>query len=289
MWRIMSEKGMIRMKRIITLSLVLVFALCSTVFAAGVNGTFDGYNIVRVKYEGKELPPDTVPGILYKGSTLVPLGLLRKAGFNVEWDKVNLTANITPTKPDKPLQTVKTLEEIKALQNRIALIYALDDSGNRIRQGSGFILNSRGLLVTAWHVADENGFRKLEVIVNGKTYFVPRGVYVFQDKDKDIFGVYLQDEKPFPYLKVGGLPEEKDKVYALGYRQEQYVTIEGTVSFLANQKIYDDTLGKPGASGGATINQFGEVVGVIIQGDDNVGISVNIDEVLLLNQKSFNQ
>lgn len=277
------------MKRVLLLSLTLIFALSGVLYAVGVNGQYDGYDVVKVQYEGTELKSDSVPGILYKGNTLVPLGLLRKAGFDVGWNNKTLTANITQNMSEKPIQTVKTLEQIQALSDRVALIYALDDSGTRIRQGSGFILNSRGLLVTAWHVADENGFRKLEVIVNGKTYYVPKGVYVFQDKDKDIFGVYLQDENPFPYLEIGELPKEKDKVYSAGRPDDVFAVFEGKVSFLAKNKIYSNTLVKPGASGGATINQFGEVVGVIITGDEYVASSVDILQVINLYEKSFNQ
>lgn len=287
------------MKRIITLSLVLIFALCGTLYAAGVNGTYDGHDVVRVQYEGNVLTPDTVPGILYKGSTLVPLGLLRKAGFNVEWDQVTKTANIATEDPPEPdLKSPLTLDGVKKLSNAVAIVYALDDKGNRWRQGSGFIINSRGLLVTAYHVADEEGqLRALEVEVNGKTYKVPKGVYVFADETKDVFGVYLQDSSPFPYLKVSTeLPESIDRGYTIsnpnGIRN---VATEGylTAVFKENgRRIISGIFNTDGgSSGGPLLNLQGEVIGIITSGREGTAITVStgIEEAIRLYQENLNK
>lgn len=278
------------MQRTLLLTLVFLIAFSSILYAKGINGQYDGYDIVRVQYEGKELKPIAVPGILYKGSTLVPLGLLREAGFDVGWSQETLTANITQKKPEKPTQTIKTLEQIRALSDRVALIYALDDSGNRLRQGSGFILNSRGLLVTAWHVADENGFRKLEVILNGKTYFVDKGDYLFANKDKDVYGVYLQNAEPFPYLKIGELPKEKDKVYSVGYPAGVFTVFSGEVKWIVKQatRTVDTTKPTGGTSGGPELNRYGEVVGVVTGGND-FGGATWITEVEKVYKQAFNE
>lgn len=82
------------MKKKIVISAIIVFLMLSSVAFAAVNGSFDGFQIVKLKYDGKELKPVGTPGILYKGTTLVPIGLLRNAGFDVTWDSKTMTADV---------------------------------------------------------------------------------------------------------------------------------------------------------------------------------------------------
>lgn len=99
------------MKRIAILSVSLLFAFTGIVYAASVNGQYDGHDIVKVKYEGVELQVDKVPGILYNGNTLVPLGMLRQAGFVVEWDGDTQTANVKPPE-SKPVESSNDVAKI---------------------------------------------------------------------------------------------------------------------------------------------------------------------------------
>lgn len=69
--------------------------------------SFEGYPAVRVFLNGRELHSD-VPGIIYGGSTLVPLRFIAEAlGLSVEWDGLTRTARLTSlpvnaTGPKKP-------------------------------------------------------------------------------------------------------------------------------------------------------------------------------------------
>lgn len=283
------------MKKILILSLILVSTFTGTLFAVGINGQYDGFDIVNVQYEGQDLKPDSVPAILYKGSTMVPLGILRRAGFDVDWSQDTLTANIKQKNPDKPVQTIKTIEQIHQLEDRITLIYGLDDNGVRQWQGSGFMLNSRGLLITAEHVLQDNKGNDLdlEIIVNGKTFRIPKGVVAFRDSDKDIAGLHLYDNEPFPYLIIGEPIKKGDKIYSVGYPNQLFKVYEGKVEYtmkIAGQsKSVDTTAPKGGTSGGAQLNQYGEVVGVILQGGSIHGVSSFIKEVEEIYFKSINQ
>jgi S1-C subfamily serine protease len=279
------------MKRTLLLTLTLLLVLTGTLYAVGVNGTYKGNPIAVVQHNGVTVTPTDVPAILYENRTMVPLGMLRDMGFTVNWDNITKTANVVTEQTVTSTNTVKTLAQIKALSNRIALIYSLDANGKRTAQGSGFMLNSRGLLVTAYHVAEQDGaLQKLEVILNGKTYFVGKGNYVFADQDKDIYGVYLPGES-FPYLKMGELPKEKDAVFSVGYPSGVFTVFSGEVKYVYDSNKWTLDTSKPtgGTSGGAQLNQYGEVIGVVIGGDSYYGTSIQITEVESQYKQTFNE
>ena len=250
------------MKRFILLVLVLMASSAGVVAA---NNTFKGHPIVTVQYNGQTVNPDGVPAYLEDGYTMIPLGLLRKMGFKVEWDNATKTANVV-TK-EKRVNPTLTLEQIKSHEG-LALIYALDEKGNRLTRGSGFMLNSKGLLITARHVIVEGGkHRDLEIIVRGRTYFVPAGATVFEDADKDIAGLFLYDKDPFPHFFPGEVPKKGDTVYALGNPAGQFrVFRDGKVQLTYTKNgtnIMTDVVVEGGFSGGPLLNQKGEVVGII--------------------------
>lgn len=281
------------MKKLIFLT-VIIFSICSVVYAAGVNGDYKGNPIVKVKYEGKELRPDDVPGQMIDGRTMVPVGMLRKAGFTVEWDQKTLTANITTKDPETVDKTPLTIDQVKELSNAVAIIYALDEQGKRWRQGTGFIINARGMLITAYHVAGEQGkLRALEVELNGKTYRVPADVFVFADEQKDIFGVYLQDPDPFPFLRVNDvLPEPGDDVYVIGNPEGQR-NVVGTGDLTAvypehgRQNVSGIFPALSGASGGPLLDSYGQVIGIVTAGSGNVSTSTSILDAKSLYEQTF--
>jgi len=88
------------MRKIITLGLLLtsVFAAGSA-FGASVNGTFKGFDIVKVKVNGEEVSGD-VPAINFYGRTMVPIQVVSESlGASITWDATERTASITvPTK-----------------------------------------------------------------------------------------------------------------------------------------------------------------------------------------------
>jgi len=278
------------MKRILIASIAFILAFSGVIAYASVNGSYKGKSVIRVTHNGVEVKPVQVPGYLEDGYTMLPLGMLRSMGFTVEYNSKTMTANVvTETKPVVRAKTPLTLDQIKALKDRIALIYALDSNGQRKEQGSGFVINSNGLLVTAYHVIEQYGqYRALEVHVRGRVYKVPAGVTAFEDANLDVAGVYLQDKDAFPYLKVGVEPKEKDAVYALGFPDGTFLTQPSEVYFLARGNIFDNKEKVGGISGGPLLNGYGEVIGTIINGD-TIGESVSISKVMKLYQDSFNQ
>jgi hypothetical protein len=93
-------------KIILTVSFVFLF---SSMALAGSN-TFEGYPVVNVKVNDQLVQSD-VPGVLLKGTTMVPLRVVSETlGAEISWDSETKTANIK--KEDPYLKLMKAAEKI---------------------------------------------------------------------------------------------------------------------------------------------------------------------------------
>jgi S1-C subfamily serine protease len=258
------------MKKVIFLTLVLFIGLSGIVYAAD---RWNGFQVMKVLYGGKELKATDAPPVSIKGRTFVPLYMLRDIGLGVSFDGKAVTVTLPPaTAPEKPTAPLKkplTEDDIKLLSNRaVALVYALDDQGNAISQGSAFVVSSDGLLLTAQHVAEEKGsYRDLKVILNGKTYTIPKDQYIHRDAEKDIYltrlpkGLY--DYIPFNATTL----KDSEIAYALGFPKGISTVVKGEIlTQRAERVIFRKMFVDHGTSGGALINQYGEAVGIIVRG-----------------------
>lgn len=91
------------MKTLLPFAIVaLVSAGLTAVVMAGVNapnGLYEGQPVVKVVVNGKEVQ-SAVPGIIFNGSTLVPLRAIGEAaGFKVAFDVPTYTASLEATEP----------------------------------------------------------------------------------------------------------------------------------------------------------------------------------------------
>lgn len=133
----------------------------------------------------------------------------------------------------------------------------------QMSEGSGFLVSSDGLLVTCRHVA------------SGRT---PLGVVLGDGRRMEVSGVLAEDEQhDLALLRVEGgggfaslplsttRPLSGDKVWAItriGVSAGR-VTDEYTDEAMGDLLGFSDPSLGPGASGGALVDQRGEVVGVI--------------------------
>lgn len=96
-------------KKIIIAVLMALVLSTSVVFAASVNGEFNGFPIVKVNVNDKAVSSD-VPGVVMKGRTLLPVRAVAESlGGLVSWDAATMTANIE--KPESTLMFVKENSE----------------------------------------------------------------------------------------------------------------------------------------------------------------------------------
>ncbi len=108
-------------KNIFMLITCLALVLCGAVSFAAMYGHFEGFPVVKVLVDGREITGD-VPAIVLNGRTMVPVRFVSEAlGSNVTWDAENETVLITTGKT-----TVSSTETGK---NEYIVT---DDSGNAL-------------------------------------------------------------------------------------------------------------------------------------------------------------
>jgi len=263
------------MKRKLILALVVVLSFTGGAVAHGaikaINGTYDGFPIVKVFSGGKELAPTGVPAIVHKGTTLVPIALLRQLGVDVKWDQATYSVDVkVPKKYPLSPTVIETVAE-----KTTALIYALDETGTAREQGSGFVVSEDGLLLTADHVVQEDGkYRNLKILLNGQTYLVGAENIIYKDAEKDICLIQLPAGR---YEYVSFNPDELkggDVVYAAGFPNGKWSVVEGKISSGYFGDIILIMHVEPGMSGGILLNEYGEAVGVVQNAsriDSNIG------------------
>lgn len=220
-----------------------------------------------------------VPAQIINDSTYIPLRFVSES-FNlpVSWDGNTRTINI-----GKALSAKEVSREVS---KAVLYIECYDKSNNLIATGSGVAITDTGKIATNYHVI-EGAYRARAFFISGLSYDI--GYVTNYDKTKDIAileipGVY------FPKATLGDSDkiENGDVIYTIGSPKGLENTIdEGIIS--SKKRVFD---GQPfiqfsasissGSSGGALINQRGEVVGITtlsVRDAQNLNFAIPINEV----------
>ncbi len=165
-----------------------------------------------------------------------------------------------------------------------------------VAAGSGFIVNSDGLIVTNKHVVDIDKADFTVITSNGKKY--PAKVLA-KDPNHDLAVLKISGSN-LPTLKLGNSDELQigQSVIAIGNTLGEFsnTVSRGVVSGLSRsiiassqnssekleQLIQTDAAINPGNSGGPLLNLRGEVIGIntaIAQGAQNVGFAIPINQI----------
>lgn len=230
--------------------------------------------------------------IMHNGSVYVPLRAFGELlGAAVYYDKYTYTVTFQVTHDTikqtiypslgLPLEGEETSErkkltttEIAKLRDRVAYVEVYDNFGQVFATGSGVMVEPY-LFVTNHHVME--GSHGANVYLDGFKYNI-NGWYLFSNKKVDLFGSYLgekydakgfpQGQQPSKFLKYNvDLPEIGEKVYAIGSPKGLENTLtEGIVSGIreSNGVIYIQHTAEieSGSSGGALLNEYGELIGI---------------------------
>ena len=164
--------------------------------------------------------------------------------------------------------------------------------GSATGQGSGFLINSDGMIVTNDHVI--NDANSIEVTFqNGRTF---PATLIGTDVRTDIALIQIQSDDPFTFLPLGNSAELRvgEWVLAVGspFGLESTVTV-GVISALNRRDIHPDGRHidanfiqtdasiNPGNSGGPLIDLHGNVIGVnaAVRSGNNIGFAIPIDMV----------
>jgi len=153
------------------------------------------------------------------------------------------------------------------------------DQGSRRALGSGFIVDSRGYIITNNHVVDKADkiYVKLSTDPDGGPGDNGRPAKLIGvDKDTDIAVIKIDAPEPLPTIKLGnsdgaqvgdwvlavGSPFALAKTVTAGIVSAKNRTIEGGQQSQFQRFIQTDAAINPGNSGGPLLNMNGEVIGI---------------------------
>lgn len=168
------------------------------------------------------------------------------------------------------------------------------EAGRRVNgMGTGVILDSRGYVVTNFHVVD--GVREIQVTLDGGQHYTAR--LLARDTETDLAVIKIDAPDPLSVITLGTsadlMPGEPVIAVGNAFGYEHTVT-RGIVSALhravqvSDAQFYDDLIQtdasiNPGNSGGPLLNIDGEMIGINVAvraGAQGIGFAIPIDKVL---------
>lgn len=145
-----------------------------------------------------------------------------------------------------------------------AVFMVFTSDGYNMYQGSGFFINSDGLAVSNYHVFKGTGIGEEGIKLSGsdEIYKVAEVIKSSEDEDFILFRVDVSNTDFIPVAKFK--PNVGEKVYAIGSpRGLENTFSSGEVSQWRDKNLMQiSALIDHGSSGGALINEYGEVVGI---------------------------
>ena len=145
-----------------------------------------------------------------------------------------------------------------------AVFMVFTTDGDKAYQGSGFFIDNDGLAVSNYHVFKGTGIGLEQIKLSGsdETYQVTEVIASSEDEDFILFHVGCENTNYIPISTAK--PKIGEKVYAIGSpRGLENTFSSGEVSqWRADNLMQISALIDHGSSGGALINEYGEVVGI---------------------------
>jgi hypothetical protein len=168
--------------------------------------------------------------------------------------------------------------DIETIDNSVVAVIIKDKYGNYVGHGSGFVVDSLGTVVTNYHVVEQAFSLEVLFDLNGikKTYKVEKIISGSKVKDLAKLKLVNANKEKFDYLKISkGLPSKGTDCWAIGTPSK--LTYMNTVSKGIVSNIYTEIVTiiqtnadiTHGSSGGALINNKGEIIGITSGGDSS--------------------
>ena len=153
-------------------------------------------------------------------------------------------------------------EVFRKYNKAVFMVYTSD--GTNTYQGSGFFINSNGLAVSNYHVFKGTGIGAEVIKLSGSNtvYKIVEVLQKSEDGDFILFRVNCNNTNYIPIAK--NKPSVGDKVFAIGSpRGLENTFSSGEISQWRDKNLMQiSALIDHGSSGGALINEYGEVVGI---------------------------
>ena len=153
-------------------------------------------------------------------------------------------------------------EVFRKYSNAVFMVFTSD--GTNTYQGSGFFINSNGLAVSNYHVFKGTGIGS-EIIKLAGSNTAYKVVEVLQKSENSDFILFRVNCNNTNYIPISrNKPSVGEKVFAIGSpRGLENTFSSGEVSQWRDTNLMQiSALIDHGSSGGALINEYGEVVGI---------------------------
>lgn len=145
-----------------------------------------------------------------------------------------------------------------------AVFMVFTSDGMNGYQGSGFFIDNNGLAVSNYHVfkGTGKGMEQIKLLGDDTTYQVSEVIASSEDEDFILFRVNCSNTNYLPIANAK--PKIGEKVFAIGSpRGLENTFSSGEVSQWRDTNLMQiSALIDHGSSGGALINEYGEVVGI---------------------------
>jgi len=162
---------------------------------------------------------------------------------------------------------VPLVELIQRIQPAVATVVSFDKNNNPVRQGSGFFVDPKGVLITNKHVI-QGAHAATVKLASGQLYLIEGVLAIGTDSDIVKLRVKL-DGKTTPFMTPADLtPQVGEDIVVIGSPLGLEATVSrGIVSAIRNIPAIGNVLQisaplSPGSSGSPVLNMKGQVVGV---------------------------
>lgn len=237
-----------------------------------VNVSIDSKTLFK---NGEPKTLDVAPALI-DGRTLVPVRAIAESfDCKVDWIAETRTVQIVTDENGTITKTALSASEIsEKVSPSVFYIEVYDDLGFATGSGSGFFLSANGVAVTNYHVIEKTS-GAIITTTSGDRFEVTDIIAFDETLDVAIIRVSKTSLKGkavsgFPNVQTADSDNIKagQTVYALGSPQGFQNTISNGIISNPHQTIQSGTFIQitapisPGSSGGALVNEYGEVLGI---------------------------
>ena len=145
-----------------------------------------------------------------------------------------------------------------------AVFMVFTNDGKNQYQGSGFFIDEDGLAVSNYHIfkGTEKGLERIKLLESEELYKITEVIKISEEENFILFRINCSNTNFLPIAH--SKPKIGEQVFAIGCPQGLECTLSsGEVSQLRESNlIQNNALIDHGSSGGALINEYGEVVGI---------------------------
>jgi hypothetical protein len=193
----------------------------------------------------------------------------------------------------------QTTPNFDKINKAVVVVLIYDFKGNLVGHGSGFIIDEKGTVITNYHVVEEAYSLKVRVAINGKKSDYEVSNIISGNKSIDLAKISIKNiyNAKFNFLSLGKIETKiGEKCWAIGTPSDidyMNTVTEGNISNMYPNgiKIWKGKMlqvSAPfthGSSGGALVNNKGEIIGVTCGGaSDEDGARANINWAISISE-----